>query len=226
MGKCYFVTATDTDAGKTLVCAAWLRAAADHGLKGLAIKPVAAGCTLMAQGLQNQDAIELLAQMAPQLSYDQVNPVALQPAIAPHLAAVQAGVSIRSSELADHCRLIMQLGSDLCLIEGAGGWRVPLNNSESWVDLVRQLDIPVIVVVAVRLGCINHALLTVEGILRDGVKLAGWVANSVESSMPALKGNLDALKERIEAPLLGTIPYLKYPGAKIAAKHLDLSLLL
>lgn len=226
MGKCYFVTATDTDAGKTLVCSALLCAVADRRLVGLAMKPVAAGCILTPQGSRNQDALKLLAQMAPLLSYEQVNPVALQPAIAPHLAAAQAGVSIRASELADHCRSIMQLESDLCLIEGAGGWRVPLNSSETWVDLVKQIQVPVIVVVAVRLGCINHALLTVESILGDGVTLAGWVANQVEGGMPGVEGNLEALKNRIEAPLLGTIPYLEQPDAADVAQHLNLQLLL
>lgn len=226
MGKCYFVTATDTDAGKTLVCTALLRAVADRGLAGLAMKPVAAGCALTPQGPRNQDALKLLAQMAPLLSYEQVNPVALQPAIAPHLAAEQTGISINADKLANHCRSIMQLDPDLCLIEGAGGWRVPLNSNETWVDLVKQLQIPVILVVAVRLGCINHALLTVESILRDGVKLTGWVANQTEKDMPGLEGNLSALKNRIEAPLLGIIPYIDHPDATNVTQYLNLQLLL
>ncbi len=226
MTKSYFVTATDTDAGKTLVCAGILHAVLNRGLQGLAIKPVAAGCIATPNGLRNNDALELISQMSPLLSYDQVNPIALEPAIAPHLAAKQQGISINVNELAKHCNYVIQLQPDLCLIEGAGGWRVPLNDQETWVDLIKLLDIPVIIVVAMRLGCINQALLTVESILNDGVPLAGWVANTVECNMPSFQGNLNTLIAKIHAPLLGVIPYLESTASKYVAAHIQIDNLL
>lgn len=210
--KAYFIAGTDTDAGKTLVAAGLLAAAVKRGINCLGIKPVAAGCDVTEAGLRNDDALKLLEQMNVPLSYEQVNPVALQPPVAPHLAARQCGQSLRLPALVDHCRTVLAGFEGFALIEGAGGWRLPLNEDEYLSELPRQLGIPVILVVGMKLGCLNHALLTLEAIERDGLVLAGWVANAIDPGMQLFDENLETLKQKISAPLLGVIPPLAGEG--------------
>ena len=224
--KAYFVTGTDTDVGKTLVAAALLAAVKQQGATSLAIKPVAAGCEVSPQGLQNDDALQLMAQMTEQLDYQQVNPVALEPAIAPHIAAQQAGQMLMLEPLITHCQKVLKKPVDFALIEGAGGWRLPLNDREYLSGLPQALDIPVILVVGMKLGCLNHALLTAEAIEQDGLKLAGWVANCVDQNMSCFDENLQTLKQTFNAPLLGVVPWLNDKSAKTAAAHLDVRFLL
>ncbi|MEH6357679.1 MAG: dethiobiotin synthase [Pseudomonadales bacterium] len=224
----YFVTGTDTDAGKTLVTEGLLAAARQQGLATLAIKPVAAGCECTPDGLRNDDAVKLMAQMTESLSYDEVNPVALEPAIAPHIAAQQAGHQLTLDTLITHCQTVLEQPAQLALIEGAGGWRLPLNETEYLSGLPQALGLPVILVIGMKLGCINHALLTVEAIANDGVPLAGWVANGLDANMSCFDENLQTLKSRIKAPLLGVIPFLveAEDKAQLAASHLDIRTLL
>ncbi len=219
MTRTFFVTGTDTEVGKTAVSCALLRAAAGKGLSTAAIKPVAAGCD---DDGRNEDAVALSACMTAELPYQQVNPVALQEAIAPHIAAAREERRLRAGELAGHCRGVMAAGADLVLIEGAGGWRVPLNHRETLADLARELAIPVILVVGMRLGCINHAVLTAEAVARDGLPLAGWVANQPGTPMACHAENLDTLRERLPAPLLGELPRLDPWDADEASKFLDI----
>jgi dethiobiotin synthetase len=174
MTRTWFVTGTDTGVGKTAISCALLIAAREAGLKTAAIKPVAAGCD---EAGHNEDALQLMECMSEPLEYEQVNPVALTAAIAPHIAAQQEGRTLQVSRLAGLCRGVMAGEADFVLIEGAGGWRVPLNARETLADLAVQLQVDVILVVGMRLGCINHALLTAEAIARDGLKLVGWIAN-------------------------------------------------
>ena len=174
MKNTWFVTGTDTDVGKTAICCALLSAANDRGLSTAAIKPVAAGCD---ENGHNSDALQLQAAMSAQLDYAQVNPVALELAIAPHIAAEREGRNLQASRLAGLCRGVMMGSAEFILIEGAGGWRVPINSRETLADVAVALQVPVIMVVGMRLGCVNHALLTAEAIRRDGLHLAGWVAN-------------------------------------------------
>jgi len=225
--KTYFVTGTDTDVGKTLVAAGLLAAAKKQGLPTLAIKPIAAGCETTPQGLRNDDALQLIAQMTESLSYQEVNPVALESAIAPHIAAQQSGQTLALSSLVDHCRVVLENPADMALIEGAGGWRLPLNDNEYLSGLPQALEIPVILVVGMKLGCLNHALLTVEAIANDGLQVAGWVANTLDKSMSCFDENLQTLKDRINAPLLGVVPYLENESdlAARAANYLDVSVL-
>ena len=221
----FFVTGTDTEVGKTFVTTALLQAARQQGLTTLAIKPVAAGCEETSEGLRNEDALMLQQAMTARLSYAEVNPVALWAPIAPHIAARHEGVNLSAQSLSDHCRALMRNDVDLVLIEGAGGWRVPLNDRENLSDLPKALKLPVILVVDMRLGCLNHALLTAEAIERDGLQLAGWVANQVHPQpMPELGANLETLALRLNAPRLGLIPHLS--GAFNAAACLDLTPLL
>jgi dethiobiotin synthetase len=204
----YFISGTDTDVGKTLVACGLLRAAALRGLRTLAIKPVAAGAELTENGLRNEDALMLMAAMTEVLPYQQVNPVLLEPAIAPHIAAEQVGKRITVSQLAGICRGVMMQPADFILIEGAGGWRVPLNRHELLSDLASELQAPVILVVGMKLGCINHALLTAEAIRADGLRLAGWVANQIDPDMACVEENLATLNAMLDAPCIGIVPYL------------------
>lgn len=222
MTKSYFVTGTDTEVGKTAVSCALLRAAAERGLTTAAIKPVAAGCD--EQG-HNEDAVQLMESMTAELDYAQVNPVALDAAIAPHIAAVQEGRNIQASRLAGLCRGVMMAGSDFVLIEGAGGWRVPISPRETLADLARQLQVGVILVVGMRLGCINHALLTAEAVRADGLQLAGWVANEPAERMTCYAENLDTLQRLLPAPFLGAVPNISPWNPSIAADSLSIECL-
>ncbi|WP_461480890.1 dethiobiotin synthase [Porticoccus sp.] len=226
MGKQYFVTGTNTGVGKTLVTASLLAAARQRGLRTAGLKPVAAGCDMTQDGLRNEDALALLAQTSLPLTYEQVNPVALQAAIAPHIAAAQENRRLSADRLAGFGRGTMMHPLDLLLIEGAGGWRVPLNERETFADLVKILQLPVLLVVGMELGCINHALLSAEAIRRDGLVLAGWVANRVVPEMSCYQENLHSLQLRLGCPMMGELPYLAEPGVEQAAACLDLDLLL
>lgn len=217
MTKTWFVTGTDTGVGKTAVSCALLHAAGETGLRTAAIKPVAAGCDAAGH---NEDALQLIEWMNEPLEYEQVNPVALTSAIAPHIAAGQEGRMLQASRLAGLCRGVMSSAADFVLIEGAGGWRVPISARETLADLAVELQVGVILVVGMRLGCINHALLSAEAIARDGLKLAGWVANQPGETMPCYAENLDTLRDRLSAPLLGEIPAMSPFDVKEAAGSL------
>lgn len=226
MRATYFVTGTDTDAGKTLVSCGLLVAAAAQGRKVAGLKPVAAGCVETPDGLRNDDALALMAASNLPLSYDEVNPVALAPAMAPHLAASAAGRRLSVRQLSGYVRAAASYRPDLLLIEGAGGWWVPLSEREYLSGLARELQLPVILVVGLRLGCLNHALLTVGAIRADGARLAGWVGTVLDPAMPGLDATVATLRERLPAPCLGIIPHLSPPDAAAAAEYLDLAPLL
>lgn len=169
-----------------------------------------AGAQMMPSGLRNADALALMAENGVELPYESVNPWAFEPAIAPHIAAKAAGCPLSIEKLVSYVRAIKVRLADqvkVMLIEGAGGWHVPLNANECFSDLPKAVGAEVILVVAMRLGCINHALLSAEAIQRGGVTLRGWVANRVQPNMPAFEDNLQTLTERIDAPLLGSVPY-------------------
>lgn len=221
-----FVTGTDTEVGKTLIASAILRTATQRGLNCLGLKPIAAGCRLEDGEWRNDDALELIAAADSELDYELVNPVALEPAIAPHIALELAGREITVAELAAHCREPDWDGADLVLIEGAGGWLVPLNRHETLADLCVALEADVVLVVGMRLGCLNHALLTAAAIERSGLSLAGWAANCLGETMPFLDQNVATLRDRLSAPCLGVVPYLGSGESETADDHLDLDLLL
>jgi dethiobiotin synthetase len=215
-----FITGTDTDVGKTVVACGFLAAANQQGLRTAAIKPVAAGCEVTEQGMSNSDALQLQAAASHKLSYQQINPVALEPAIAPHIAAAEAGLRMSASRLVGYCRGVSLMPVDMVVVEGAGGWRVPINSRETLADVARELECAVIVVVGMRLGCLNHALLTMEAIRRDGLQIAGWVANILDPEMPRLQENIDTLKQCINEPCLGTVPRLDDLSAERVADFL------
>ena len=225
MPHAFFITGTDTEIGKTTIAAGLLYAARMAGMSTAAAKPVASGCERRPEGLRNGDALALLGECSLPLAYEEVNPFAFEPAIAPHLAAREVGVALNVDTLTGPVRHVLARGADFTLVEGAGGWRVPLAGEESLSDLAIRLDLPVILVVGVRLGCINHAVLSAEAILRDGLPLAGWVANIVDPRTSRLEENLATLAERLPAPCIGRVPHLAAPTPFAVAGHLDLGIL-
>lgn len=196
----YFVTGTDTEIGKTWVSCRLLEQAQQRGLRCLGLKPLAAGCELTADGLRNEDAQALRQASSLKLVYAQVNPVALSCPIAPHIAAADEGVEVTAAGLAERLgATIRQNPADLVLVEGAGGWAVPLNDADSWGELVALLQLPVILVVGMKLGCINHARLSAAAIIASGAKLEGWVANDLGAPMPRYAENLATLEALMPA---------------------------
>lgn len=225
MSAAFFIAGTDTDVGKTTIAAGLLHAARLMGLSTLGAKPVASGCEVTPKGLRNADALALIAESSVNLPYEQVNPLAFEPAIAPHIAAREAGVVLDVQSLLAPMRHVLEQQADFTLIEGAGGWRVPLSDRANLSDLAIALKLPVILVVGVRLGCINHALLSAEAIARDGLQLAGWVANIIDPQTARLEENLATLAERLPAPCLGRVPRLLKASAEQVAEFIQLDLL-
>lgn len=203
-----FVTGTDTGVGKTLITAALLLNARAFGLSAVGLKPVSAGCSPVNGQLVNDDALLLQRYASVPLDYAEVNPVALEPALAPHIAARRAGIGLSAAALAAAVTRVASKGHEVLLVEGAGGWLTPLNDTETMADVAAQLGYPVILVVNMRLGCLNHALLTARAIQSAGLALAGWVANSTGPPMEAFDENVQALERRLKSLRLGTVPNL------------------
>lgn len=223
MKQKYFVAGTDTDAGKTLVSAGLLNKAKSQGMTTVGLKPVAAGCEETPEGLRNSDALILIEQSTEELPYEQVNPIAFAPPIAPHIAGQQLRRPLSAGRIVGLLRGVLMINrAQFTLVEGAGGYRVPLNPKETLADVTKELNLPVILVVGMKLGCLNHALLTVEAIQRDGMKLAGWIANRVDEDMDVYEENIATLHAMIQAPCLGEVPYLQNPTAEAAAEYLSL----
>jgi len=222
MSKRFFVAGTDTGVGKTLITCALLHAAAARGVSTLGLKPVAAGCDETPDGLRNDDALALMAASTVQLDYAQVNPVALREAVAPHIAAQHENRTLQVARLAGLCRGALSK-AELVLIEGAGGWRVPLSGRETLAQLAVELRLPVILVVGIRLGCLNHALLTAEAIRRDGLPLAGWVANVVDPEMACVDENIETLQRWLGAPMLANVPYTSAIRPDTLIKQIDIA---
>ncbi|WP_163649115.1 dethiobiotin synthase [Modicisalibacter sp. 'Wilcox'] len=221
----HFVTGTDTDTGKTLVSAGLLARARAQGLTTRGIKPVASGSVRTAQGLRNRDALWLQRYSAPAVDYSEVNPIALEPAVAPHLAAREAGMTLEASRLIAHIRQLQASPRQFGLVEGAGGWRVPLNRQEDLGEIARVLALPVILVVGLRLGCINHARLSAEAIRADGLRLAGWVGNHIDPEYAETEDTLAMLAHHLDAPCLGHVPWIdaaEEHGPEVAARYLRL----
>jgi dethiobiotin synthetase len=201
-----FVTGTDTGVGKTRVAAALCRSLAARDIRVAAMKPVASGCVLTPEGLRNEDALALLAAMNVRARYSDVNPYAFAPAIAPHIAAREAGVDIDFSVL-DRAYERLRMQSQALIVEGAGGWLAPLDSARVFADLAVHWQMDVVLVVGMRLGCLNHALLTVESIERRGLHLRGWVANSIDPGFERVTENISTLENRISAPCLGIFAF-------------------
>lgn len=204
----FFVAGTDTDVGKTFVSQALLLSAINKGRSCIAFKPVSAGCVNTVNGLRNEDALILRSLSTFDLAYEDVNPIAFEDPVAPHLAAKKVGINIKMSSIVEGYNKLLARDADVLLVEGAGGWRLPLGDRAYLSDFVIQQQLPVILVVGLKLGCLNHALLTAQTIEGDGLELAGWVANQVDPHMSYLEENVEDLKQQLDAPCLGVIPRL------------------
>jgi len=216
----FFVTGTDTGVGKTLVACALLRLFAARGLKAVGMKPVAAGAEPAESGLLNEDVAQLVAAGNVSAPREHVNPYCFRPPIAPHLAAAQAGVAIGIDRIEASFRALAGL-ADIVIVEGAGGFRVPLGGDADTAQLAERLALPVVLVVGMRLGCLNHALLSVEAVAARGLALAGWVANHVDRDMAVADENVRTLEALITAPLLARIAFCADPDPATIAARFD-----
>ncbi|MBT5230941.1 MAG: dethiobiotin synthase [Methylococcales bacterium] len=223
MNQAFFITGTDTDVGKTWVTLGLIQALKQQGHRTNGIKPVAAGCEHIAGEWVNADAVAIQQVSDGTMPYSQVNPIALQKAMAPHLAAEQENRTI-DFDLIKQCCTAARAQTEYTIIEGAGGWRVPLGNGQDISDLAYALDVPVILVVGMRLGCLNHALLTYDAIKLKGLTVQGWIANQIDPQMHCLTDNIATLKSAFAAPCLGEIPYLKNGTPIKVSQYLSLSL--
>ncbi len=205
--KTYFVTGTDTGIGKTFVCSSLLSSAKNLGYSTLGLKPIAAGCEETENGLRNEDALALQKFSTVNLSYKETNPFALKEAIAPHIAAEKEELQLSVKDILVHVKKSTASFANLCVIEGAGGWKVPINETETMADLALALGFPIIFVVGIRLGCINHGMISAESLINDGAEVAGWIANVVEKDMPAEAENVDTLIKNLPFEFLGKIAY-------------------
>ncbi|PJC87651.1 dethiobiotin synthase [Vibrio sp. HA2012] len=222
MIKAFFIAGTDTEVGKTVVSKAILQALAARELSTIGYKPVAAGCKETEQGMCNSDALHLQQAATCDIPYADVNPYALLLPTSPHIAAREEGVeidfSLLSRKLAEH-----KQNADVVLVEGAGGWRVPVSDTEGLSSWVQQEKLPVILVVGIKLGCLSHALLTAEAIRNDGLELVGWVANRINPGTEHYADIIDTLESRMPAPKMGEIPYVPSVKRRDIGKYIDIS---
>src|SRR5450432_1179012 len=226
MRRGVFVTGTDTGVGKTLASCALIHALRDAGVDVVPMKPIAAGASRHGDGWANEDSLELLraADRDDSILAD-VTPMLLREAMAPHLAARHEKCIIALAPIEDSFARLSARGA-FVVVEGVGGFKVPLGENLDTVDLARAIGLPLVLVVGMRLGCLNHALLTVESIERAGLRLAGWIANAVDPAMAAADENVAALEERLGAPLLGRLPHRMNPDPRSLARHIDARALL
>ncbi len=208
MTKGYFITGTDTECGKTEITLALMHLLQAQGKSVVGMKPVASGAIATQEGLRNDDAKRILQKCSQPAPYELINPFVFEPSIAPHLAADQAGQKI-SFELIQECYEGLSTLGEVVIVEGVGGWRVPLSEDGDLSDLALAMGLPVILVVGIKLGCINHALLSADAIQSKGLQLAGWVANVVDPQMLELEANMDTLRQKIDAPCLGLVPNIQ-----------------
>jgi dethiobiotin synthetase len=215
-----FVTGTDTGVGKTLVSTALMRALKSRGMKVAGMKPVASGSEPTPEGLRNEDALALIREQSVPFPYELVNPFAFAPAIAPHIAAAHAGIAIDLEKIVEAFELL-QARSDKVIVEGAGGWHAPISDAAGMQDLAVALKIPVLLVVGLRLGCLNHALLTARAIESSGLPMCGWVANRMDPKFSYWEENVETLTQRLAAPLLGIVEHQSTLSVDAAARGLE-----
>lgn len=209
----YFITGTDTGVGKTLIACALLHALRRRHARVIGMKPVAAGAVRTGEGWASEDALALRAASSVAVQAELDNPVLLHEPLSPHLAAQHAGQRIDIEHIVA-CRRELARRTDAMVVEGAGGFHVPLSPTETGADLAQALGLPLILVVGLRLGCLNHALLTAEAIRARGLTLAGWVANRLDPAMAAPEENIAFLRERLQAPLLADVAHSTAPDPR------------
>lgn len=220
MTDAWFITGTDTGAGKTLVAAALIAALRAQGRRVAGMKPIASGCTETADGWRNDDAVALAAASGLDLPYSLINPYSFPAPVAPHLAAEDAGVQIDFNRIGQ-ALAALRAKADAVVVEGVGGWRVPLGQAGDVADLACHLALPVVLVVGLRLGCLNHALLAAADIARSGARLVGWVGSAVQPDFELADRNIDTLRRRLPAPCLGVLPHVPAGAPRQVAPRLD-----
>lgn len=219
MEKGYFITGTDTNVGKTWATIALMRYFKNRGESVAGMKPVASGCLMQDGRLKNEDALLIQANASLPIDYDLINPYAYELPVSPHIAGVNNPVKL--DQLAAGFETLKTL-ADIIIVEGAGGWYAPLNERETISDLAQLLALPVIMVVAIRLGCINHARLTYQAIVQSGVNCAGWIAVCTDPELLGGDQNIQAIKNTVDAPLLGVLPYRKVADFDFFAEQLKI----
>ncbi|GAB4349668.1 MAG: dethiobiotin synthase [Immundisolibacter sp.] len=224
MTDAWFITGTDTGAGKTRVAAALIAGLRAQGRRVAGMKPIASGCTQTVDGWRNDDAVALAAESGLDLPYSLINPYSFPPPVAPHLAAEDAGVQIDFNRIGQ-ALAALRAKADAVVVEGVGGWRVPLGQAGDVADLACHLALPVVLVVGLRLGCLNHALLTAADIARSGARLVGWVGSAVQPDFDLADRNIDTLRRRLPAPCLGVLPHAPAAASLQAAQRLDVKAL-
>lgn len=207
MAKGYFITGTDTSIGKTYVATKLLDHFNRQGFRTAAIKPLASDSKHTENGLRNEDALLLQKHASSHFNYDLVNPYCIEEPISPHIALARQGTPLCVKDLLLACQPILNQAPDITLVEGVGGWTVPLNHQESMADFAIALGFPVILVVGMKLGCLNHTLLTYYQLQKSPLQIAGWIANCFDPNMRALQENIDTLKEKLPIPLISVIPF-------------------
>ena len=217
----FFITGTDTEIGKTFVASLLIKLLAQEGLNVVGMKPIASGAKIIDGSLKNDDALSLIQASNVVVDYNEINPYVFEPAISPHLAAAAAGVEIDLKKIKknfDH----LQNKSDVVIVEGVGGWYAPLTSNCTVADLAEELNLPIILVVGIRLGCLNHALLTAQAIQQSGLSIAGWIANHVEEDFSVAKENISTLKHFLnDFSFLGSIPYQTNLAIKDSKHHIN-----
>jgi dethiobiotin synthetase len=211
-GRGIFITGTDTGAGKTVVACALVRALRQAGLQVAVMKPIASGAARTPEGLRNADALALMEAARSRRPYAQINPYCFEPPISPHIAAEEAMIEVNTATIAQRFEEARS-GSDWIVVEGAGGWLAPISERESMADLARALSLPALLVVGLKLGCLNHAQLTRLAIQSSAVPFAGWVASSIDPHMSHAEANLASLARRLEEPPLAVVPFLADAGS-------------
>jgi len=203
----WFITGTDTGIGKTTFSSILLRSLNQQGCRAVGLKPIASGVIKNAREWVNQDALILQKASAGKPSIKIINPICFEPAIAPHIAAGQQGVKLTVAKVLKHCRTALNQNADAVVIEGAGGLLVPLNRQETMLDLIKAFGFPAIVVVGLKLGCLNHAILTLQVLKQHQVPVAGWVANMIDPTMSAFEENIETLSQYFLQPPMAVLPH-------------------
>lgn len=221
MSNCWFLTGTDTEVGKTVASSALLQAANRAGWRTAGYKPVASGSEITPDGIRNSDALALQRNSSVALRYEEVNPLVFIEPTSPHIVSADTGQPIEFTRLSAGLQALREK-ADWVLVEGAGGWYTPLSEQQTYADWVRQEQLPVILVVGIKLGCINHALLSAEAIMNAGLPLAGWIANDIQPPGRRHQEYLATLQQRLPAPLLGEIPWLEDPDSAALGDYLRL----
>ena len=224
MSKGFFITGTDTDIGKTFTALALMQALQDKGYQTCGFKPVSAGYKVTHEGLINDDAARLQQASSSLLPYSVINPYAFEAPIAPHIAAAESNIAIEIAHIQSCFNQIAGL-SDFVIVEGAGGWLVPINKHQTMADVALSLGLPVILVVGIKLGCLNHTLLSVQSILLTQLPLAGWVANHIIPECDSTRHNVQYLQQVINAPLLANFAYQTNQVTNDHISKIDLQLL-